>query len=439
MPGLVWANPAALWGLALLAIPVLIHLLLRPEILRLRFPSLRFLPASRLASVRRRRIHDWPLLLVRLAIINLAVLALAGPILVTPSRERAWASQVARAIVVDTESHGADSAPGRLRRAAIDEARDGAAVSTVIEATRVADGLAEAAAWLDAAPPGGREVVMISAFQTGTVSARDLDVMSPGTGLRVVALPVVERSPLDVRRLSIDGVTPIETRHTLTVADGRPSLSRALARSDIAPLVTIEATEADSQLLQAAVNAVLADGLLVEGDTVPVALTWTQVGDSGAIDVTAVQSPSVRLAFDRFVETAGALPSLTEPGGVPPWVPIWAGRLVAAEQQGRLVILGRGALDVDDALRVARAALRATHTPPRVEAVEPRIIPAETRDAWVRAAAPADAAAVARAGETDARVLWAAVLLLLGLEQWMRRARTPGVAPAESRTEARVA
>jgi hypothetical protein len=53
-------------ALAALAIPVLIHLIQREKKQVVRFPSLMFVQRVPYKSVRRRRIHNWLLLLVRL-------------------------------------------------------------------------------------------------------------------------------------------------------------------------------------------------------------------------------------------------------------------------------------------------------------------------------------------------------------------------------------
>ena len=45
-----WLQPAAWWGLAAVAVPILIHLLVRRESRRLLFPSLRFLRTTAVAS-----------------------------------------------------------------------------------------------------------------------------------------------------------------------------------------------------------------------------------------------------------------------------------------------------------------------------------------------------------------------------------------------------
>jgi hypothetical protein len=68
-------------ALATFAIPVLIHLTQRERKQIVEFPSLMFLQRIPYQSVRRRRIRDWPLLMMRLAAIALIVLAFARPFL----------------------------------------------------------------------------------------------------------------------------------------------------------------------------------------------------------------------------------------------------------------------------------------------------------------------------------------------------------------------
>src|SRR5260221_6958315 len=71
--------PLVLMGLGALAIPVLIHLIQRERKRVVEFPSLMFLRRIPYQSVRRRRIRDWLLLLLRLAALALIVMAFARP------------------------------------------------------------------------------------------------------------------------------------------------------------------------------------------------------------------------------------------------------------------------------------------------------------------------------------------------------------------------
>jgi hypothetical protein len=68
-----------LLGLAGLAVPVIIHLIQRERKNVVQFPSLMFLQRIPYQSVQRRRIRNWPLLLLRLAALALIVAAFSRP------------------------------------------------------------------------------------------------------------------------------------------------------------------------------------------------------------------------------------------------------------------------------------------------------------------------------------------------------------------------
>jgi hypothetical protein len=74
-------TPLFLIGLAGLAVPVIIHLIQRERKNVVPFPSLMFLQRIPYQSVRRRRVRNWPLLLLRLAALALVVAAFARPFL----------------------------------------------------------------------------------------------------------------------------------------------------------------------------------------------------------------------------------------------------------------------------------------------------------------------------------------------------------------------
>ncbi|MGQ0735442.1 MAG: BatA domain-containing protein [Acidobacteriota bacterium] len=71
--------PLFLAGLALLALPVLVHLIQRERKNVVQFPSLMFVRRIPYSSIRRRRIHNWSLLALRLAALALIVAAFARP------------------------------------------------------------------------------------------------------------------------------------------------------------------------------------------------------------------------------------------------------------------------------------------------------------------------------------------------------------------------
>ncbi len=138
-----WLQPWAWWGLAAVALPILVHLLARHRVREMPFPSLRFLRPTALAALRRRVLSDVPLLLVRVAMIAAAVAALAAPALVSSARQRAWTARTSRAVI---HLRRAAAVPDAADTAAIVESeRSSAFTTTVIGANgRVTDSLVDA-------------------------------------------------------------------------------------------------------------------------------------------------------------------------------------------------------------------------------------------------------------------------------------------------------
>jgi len=74
-------TPLFLAGLTGIAIPVIIHLIQKERKNVVAFPSLMFLRRIPYQSVNRRRIRNWPLLLLRVAALAIIVMAFARPFL----------------------------------------------------------------------------------------------------------------------------------------------------------------------------------------------------------------------------------------------------------------------------------------------------------------------------------------------------------------------
>src|SRR5262245_37638144 len=137
-----WINPAALVSLAVVAGPVLVHLLRRQRAPRVTFPTIRFLVSTRAAAARFRRPSDLLLLCLRVAIVAAAAVAAAQPVLVTGWRRAAWEQRVSRALVVDdTESL---AAAGSRVGEAVAAARQGSRDVSEIRTSDLGDGLKQA-------------------------------------------------------------------------------------------------------------------------------------------------------------------------------------------------------------------------------------------------------------------------------------------------------
>ena len=119
--GLSFLNILLLSGMAVVAIPVLLHLLMRRKPVPHRFPALRFLQARSQVKKRRLKLQHLLLLLVRALALCMLVLALARPVL----RGTGWIvdqeGPVAVACVVDTAPRMLLRQENRTR---IDEVQD---------------------------------------------------------------------------------------------------------------------------------------------------------------------------------------------------------------------------------------------------------------------------------------------------------------------------
>jgi len=188
-------------ALAGLAIPVLLHLTQREKKQIIHFPSLMFVRRIPYEAVRRRKIHNWLLLMVRLAALALIILAFARPlisrsnqapppgvgarevvILVDQSYSMGFGDHWDRAVAAARQEIGKLHASDRgsvvlfgssadiLMRATAEQDRLGASVAAAkprFSSTRYAPALKVAGSILVESSLPRREVVMISDFQRG--------------------------------------------------------------------------------------------------------------------------------------------------------------------------------------------------------------------------------------------------------------------------------
>ncbi len=97
---MAFLTPLFFVGLAAIAVPVIVHLIQRERKTVVHFPSLMFIRKIPYQSVERRRIHNWPLLLMRAAAMALVIAAFSRPFFhVDPLRADAITSG-AREVVV---------------------------------------------------------------------------------------------------------------------------------------------------------------------------------------------------------------------------------------------------------------------------------------------------------------------------------------------------
>ena len=87
-------------GLAAIAVPIIVHLIQRERKDVIEFPSLMFIRKIPYQSVERRRIHNWPLLLLRAAAMALLIAAFARPFFTVDPVRAAAATTGAREVVI---------------------------------------------------------------------------------------------------------------------------------------------------------------------------------------------------------------------------------------------------------------------------------------------------------------------------------------------------
>jgi hypothetical protein len=364
--GITWLNAAAFAGLALAALPIAIHLLIRRHTRTLLFPSLRFLRETALAAFRKQRIQDAALLACRVAVIAAAVAALAAPLLLTPGRTAGYSARVARAVVA---IEPAENAP-------LTGLADGAFRFASFERAAVADALADAVRWLDTQPPATREIVLAGIWRRGSIAESDLSVVPSPVGLRFVAAeaPATDGPPM-VSTLARRNGTVVRIDRFVAVSANSTFVNEIAVVAVPGDRIRVAAPAGDERLAAAALAAALDAGVPWTLDDRRVVLVWPggEVPDPAGAELIPIEPPAMPAHFASAVVSA---------------------------------------LDA--------------RTP--VSRVEPVLIPREQLDAWSREPGP-PAIDAPPADEGDRRWLWAIALLLLGVEQWLRarvQARKPG-------------
>src|SRR5438874_8644254 len=136
MPAFSFLNPGFLGALPLASIPILIHFLSRRRLPEVRFPTIMFLRALEPREIRRLRLRELLLLLLR----TLALIFLIGAFARPSVEPRGAATRAAAAVAVildDSESMGARDEQARPR---IEGARERAL--DIVDAARAGDEIA---------------------------------------------------------------------------------------------------------------------------------------------------------------------------------------------------------------------------------------------------------------------------------------------------------
>jgi hypothetical protein len=425
---MAWFNPVALAGLALLVIPVLVHLLLRHRARRVPFPSLRFVRSSRTAAARLRIPSDLLLLLLRLAIISTAVIALAQPLLITPARLGAWNTRIARAILLD-RSESMKPLTEAAQRAAATEARS-ASSAFHIDITILPADLRRAVAMLRSAPPGRREIVVVSDFQVGMLAEADFRDVPEEIGLRFVQVgDAVSEQP--VRGIDVLSATGVQRQDLLLSTDA--TRIRRLIPQPVTGGLSFLFPAASSDDVERLRRAVTAAGTPAPSAAEPITVAFAHAAVPA--DVKALRSgwmvdATLRLKRDMLIlEACGRTRPATVLREGHPWHTLFLDRdgrpLVRAAATGDSLLLDIAAPpDAFLAAAVVRGALIARqNSRTRADGEVRRMSPADL-GALTRPAAPVTGDQTQVGGSSDARWCWTLVLILLILETIVRRQRS---------------
>ncbi|HEY6188838.1 MAG TPA: BatA domain-containing protein [Pyrinomonadaceae bacterium] len=252
--------PFTLVGLALLALPVLIHLLVRRRAGRLDFPSLRFLRETPSFRLYPRHVRQPLLMALRLAALALIILGLARPFMSLSARNRhtrvimidaslsmstrgrAEAAREQARLIINRLGAGEragliafSSDASVLAEATGDREALGRALQSYEPTGSAADygaGLAAAAAMLQRVGPGTAEIELISDFQQSGLTARSLELAHTAVDARVLPYAVgteIERNAFltDERVMRGAGGVVLSATEIVSEAEGQTGMLRA--------------------------------------------------------------------------------------------------------------------------------------------------------------------------------------------------------------------
>jgi hypothetical protein len=402
---MTWLAPWAFGAAIVLAGPLLVHMLLRRNARRIRFPATHFLTATRASAVRFRRPSDPWLLLLRLLIIAAAIAGVARPLFLTPWRTSQWDARVSRAVVVDTRR----GMPSPEIAAGLAQQE----MTAAFHAQRFAgadlrETFGRAAAWIAGTPPSRREIVVISDFPRGSFDAAAIAAMPADVGVRMVragrqppersvAPPPVEgwRGALWQPALTIDADT---TRATWT---------RQRPVDPPSWLIPV-APAADAAAADRALRAAASFGVNPGDATRRVTVIFTggryQGGTPEPVRTQWMVPVVLALRDSRLLREAGV-------------------EVTTGESDGALVIDTRIAAASASAPAVLRAVMLAARPLAVAHAeAETATLPDADLAAWARPPAAVTGRVGVAVDEGDARWFWTTALILLLLEGWVRSA-----------------
>lgn len=432
---MTWLRPWAWLGAATVLLPILIHLLGRGQSITHRFPSLRFIDPSRLLPAQRNRLQDLPLLLVRIAILLLAVAALAQPRLRQARSASGFGTSGSRAIVIDTSASMArptpGGTPGRDAAVAAADRLGGDAITTrrFLTATPAATARA-AASWLDG-QPGPRELVVISDFQIGAFDSSTVTALPASIGVKLVPIDVTAPATSEFTTLQDGGIV------TATVAADSAAISVSWRRSaSTAEHASVEwlvgPTEAGAAA--AARRAAEGIGLPLESrspDTVVLVFPGAPERASLRARATRLRAAWMIAVVARLRETP-LLDQLAPPSGsngdslLPAvWSASGSVPIAAAADGNRLLLFVEAPVASPLSAALAATVIRLVHRSIDAAESEPMQIGPARLATWERAPATPAAVVDPSPDASSGRWLWGAALAMLLVEAVLRRRTAP--------------
>ena len=435
-----WLLPAALAGLALIALPIVVHLLRTHRAQRIPFPTLRFIAPSRTSAVKLRLPSDIPLLLIRVAIVSAASLAMVQPVLLTDARVKVWNSRLIRAVVVDASdamqiADDAGTKPVDLVKPLADSETAGAMQAIRIDTSSLGDGLTRAAAWLATAPPARREIVVISTFRAGALAESTLSEVPSSIGLRLVQVggAVGSRAVAGIQPLTaIGGLSAVQD---VQLTGAKTTVIRRAAPDEQRGW-RVAGFDANAPEVQRLWRTVAVAGAAAPSAEEPISIAFGEWPSRETVVPLSDDVPRwmlqtlVRLRADDGLRRAAASARPSTLSAADGWVNVCVDAdgapLARVARASRQLAMQVGApIDSLFGAAAARAMLDARAGDSARPDQEILRVPAATLAGWSRPAPPIDRGAWRSLDGSDARWLWALALGLLAAEHWLRRWSRP--------------
>ena len=323
--GLSFLTPMLLGGAALVAVPLVLHLIMRRKPVKLEFPALRFLKERAVSNRRRLRLNHLLLLFLRMAALALLALALARPTL----RGAGWLADgegpVAAVFVFDT-------APRMLLREA--------------NRTRLEQAAKMAQVLFDKLPPTSKVAVLDTGGGPPAFSPT-IAAASARIGRLTAATPAVSLAAAMQEGLRLLATAELSRHEMYVFTDcsqgawtGVPPLDNATSHPDTSVLyIDVGASSAQNFALD---EVDLSSDIITAGTPLSIAVATSRVGPDAdravAVEMLAADGHYARRAIKPVQWKQGASTEIAfEVPGLEP-----------GARQGRVVIDGADDLEADD-------------------------------------------------------------------------------------------